>query len=49
MNPDTNTIYVANFRSNTVSVIDGLTNLVEANITLGGRPDSDVAGIGLAN
>jgi len=48
VNPDTNTIYVANFRSNTVSVIDGLTNLVKANITLGGMPNNDIAGIGLA-
>ena len=38
VNPSTNTIYVANEGSNTVSVIDGSTNAVTATVTVGTNP-----------
>ena len=38
VNPSTNTIYVANYGSNSVSVIDGSTNVVTATITVGTDP-----------
>jgi YVTN family beta-propeller protein len=38
VNPNTNTIYVANTNSNTVSVIDGKTNKVTSNLTVGMFP-----------
>ena len=38
INPSTNTIYVANFDSNTVSVINGTTNTVTATILVGTYP-----------
>src|SRR3972149_294179 len=38
VNSSTNRIYVANFSSNTVSVIDGTTNAVVSTITVGSRP-----------
>ncbi len=40
MNPVTNTIYVADQTSGTVSVIDGSTNSVVASPTVGSNPDA---------
>jgi YVTN family beta-propeller protein len=40
MNPITNRLYVANYRSNTVSVIDGLTDKLITNIAVGNLPTS---------
>jgi YVTN family beta-propeller protein len=40
VNPSTNIAYVANADSNTVSVIDGKTNTVISNITVGRSPHS---------
>ena len=40
VNPHTNTIYVANYLSNTTSVINGTTNTVVENIPVGGNPQS---------
>ena len=39
VNPNTNTIYVANFQSNTTSVINGTTNNVMDDLTVGEGPD----------
>ncbi len=38
VNPATNTIYVSNYNSKTVSVIDGATNAVSASVTVGSNP-----------
>lgn len=38
VDPLTNRIYVANFTSNTVSVIDGATNTVITNVPVGTTP-----------
>ena len=38
VNPNTNTIYIANFGSNSVSVINGTTNTVTAAIPVGSKP-----------
>jgi len=38
LKPNTNKIYVANFVSDTVSVIDGSTNTIEVNIDVGNEP-----------
>ena len=38
VNPETNTIYVANSRSNTVSVIDGITNNVLSTVEVDNFP-----------
>ncbi len=40
VNPGTNRIYVANFVSNNVSVIDGATNSVVATVSMGNGPES---------
>src|SRR5207245_1204178 len=38
VNPNTNRIYISNFNSNTVSVINGATNAVVATISVGTNP-----------
>lgn len=38
INSETDKIYVANYLSNTISIIDGKTNTVNANITIGANP-----------
>lgn len=38
LNPDTNMIYVTNNGNDTVSVVDGSTNMVSANVTVGPYP-----------
>ncbi|WP_143187975.1 hypothetical protein [Thermoactinomyces sp. DSM 45891] len=43
MNSATNQIYVSNFLSNNVSIIDGKTNTVLATVTVGSNP----SGIGI--
>ena len=40
VNPSTNIVYVANYDNNTVSVIDGKTNRVIANVTVGTSPNA---------
>jgi YVTN family beta-propeller protein len=40
VNPSTNQIYVANYGSGTVSVINGATNTVIATVTVGNEPDA---------
>ena len=40
VSPDSNTVYVANFLSNTVSVIDAQTNTKKESISVGTAPDS---------
>jgi YVTN family beta-propeller protein len=40
VNPNTNTIYVADYRLNVVSVINGSTNTVMATVSVGGDPSS---------
>ena len=39
VNPNTNRIYVANYGSNNVSVIDGASNTVVATVAVGSDPD----------
>ena len=38
VNPTTNRIYVANYDSNNVSVIDGASNTVVATVAVGSQP-----------
>jgi YVTN family beta-propeller protein len=38
VNPSTNTVYVANFYGNTLSVIAGSTNTVAATVSVGRHP-----------
>ena len=39
VNPNTNRIYVTNWDSNNVSVIDGASNTVVATVAVGNHPD----------